>query len=450
MSLLLPTSKKIDINSSIKNSSAPIDSNQMIEIRSNNNTNSNSNNKEPCPIKQSCEFVLDDNDLEDNEDINKVIEESQNGRWSKLDSEISASQKLIDFDSTYLGVDNEKGSEVAWNEMKYYKSASKSYLNRFSSAKALESITEKLAVILKFLIELDNTNILKFFDFWFVNNDFEAKLVVITEYSMAGSLKKVLDSSKINRTKVKSSTYKRWLNQILYSCRYLHNQGISLFQGNLNTDTIFIQNCGVIKLTPTLLSLYGICEAATSSIRFAAFEKPQSMGLECIKLTKKLMIKDIHAIGRLALEIFTAHLKNRTPLSPTLKHARSANQTSFDLLTSLVNLDECDFLSQNACYIHELNEDLQKDFVLKCLNADENTHIESVWFHPLVNEIYSLKILSVFSILTYFQEKKKSKLAHKSYSRSGPNARNSIPKIIVEDNNNINNQSWVIIFSNAN
>jgi hypothetical protein len=93
--------------------------------------------------------------------------------------------------------------------------------NRFNSVRELESVSNKLEEILKFLINLDHSNILKYFEYWFVGdeeNANEAKLVVITEYSTAGSLKKVLDSynpinAKLNRTGVKSSTFKRYLKR---------------------------------------------------------------------------------------------------------------------------------------------------------------------------------------------------------------------------------------------
>jgi hypothetical protein len=163
------------------------------------------------------DFEDDDDDDDDYDDYaNRIIDESPNGRWSKLALDITSSQKLFDFDCTYLCIDNEKGTEAAWNEMKYANSNGAS--NRFNSVRALESVSSKLEEILKFLINLDHSNILKYFEYWFVGdeeNANEAKLVVITEYSTAGSLKKVLDSynpinAKLNRTGVKSSTFKRF------------------------------------------------------------------------------------------------------------------------------------------------------------------------------------------------------------------------------------------------
>lgn len=384
----------------------------------------------------------DDDDDDDYDDYaNKIIEESPNSRWSKLDQDITSSFRLIDFDSTYLCIDNEKGTEAAWNEMKYSRSIS----NRFSSIKTLESISNKLEDILRFLIDLDHSNILKFFEYWFLSNENDGKLVVITEYSTAGSLKKVLDSYntsniKLNRTGVKPPTVKRWLNQILYSIKHLQNQNISLFQGHLNAENIFIQSSGAIKVAPILLALNGVCDISNglirSSIEAKNFNRQSSLKLERIALTNKMLMKDVHAIGRLAIEIFTAHLKSKTPISPTSKVAH------FDLLSGLVNLDEMDFFLRNKYIFEEIKDEIQKDFILKCLNANEKSEFESIWSHPLINEIYSLKVLSVFCILTYFHDKKKSKnstLEKTSSIRNSTNTLNNIPNILISDTNSDEN-----------
>lgn len=377
------------------------------------------------------ESIVDEADMEEYEDANKVIEESLNGRWSKLDSEI-ISQKLIDFDSTHLGIDTEKGSEVAWNEMKFSKT--RPSLNRFESVKTLQTISEKLDHILKFLIELDHSNILKFYDYWFVDNAYEAKLVVITEYSTAGSLKKVLDSSKMSRTKVKPQTYKRWLNQILYSFKYLHNRGISIFQGNLNADSIFIQNSGVIKLTPSLLCLNGICTFTNNTIKCSTMSTAKKSTLEYIKLNDEIKVKDMRAIGRLAVEIFTAHSKNRSPVSPMGKRASIFNQKSFELSNGCSSDDDDYLLS----YLHDLEDKSQRDFVEKCFNISRDLNIDSIWFDPFINSVQSLKVLSVFSILTYFQDKKSnssqaSRITKRMSSREDLISSAQQPKIVVNN-----------------
>ena len=166
-------------------------------------------------------------ECEDFEDNYKILEESPCGRWNKSDTEISV-QKLLDFDTTHLGIDTDKGVEIAWNEMRFDPSQRN---NRFDSSSTLKTVYERLKGILEFLTKLDHSNILKFYHYWFSESELETKVVVITEYSTAGSLRKALDKSKVSQIQVKSTTSKRWLNQILYSIKYLHSEKISIFQG---------------------------------------------------------------------------------------------------------------------------------------------------------------------------------------------------------------------------
>lgn len=58
----------------------------------------------PSTFTPTPTFYSDDDD-DNEEDTSKVIEDSPNGRWSKLKSEIS-SQKLLDFDSANLAIDS--------------------------------------------------------------------------------------------------------------------------------------------------------------------------------------------------------------------------------------------------------------------------------------------------------------------------------------------------------
>jgi len=317
-------------------------------------------------------------DGDDFEDY-RILEESPCSRWNKSDTEISV-QKLLDFDTTNVGIDTEKGVEIAWNEMKYVHAPKNSFHNRFECATTLKCIYSKLKCVLEFLLKLDHSNILKFYDYWYEENKTENKVVVITEYSTAGSLKKALDKSRISQTKVKATTSKRWLNQILYSVRYLHSEKISIFQGFLSSDTIFIQNSCVIKLTPTLLRLNGVCEISNNTIRrsnspTASKSQDEKAKPKIMKLNNEIIQKDINAIGEIALEIFTAHLKqSRRSTTPIIR-----------------SVSYCDDLLEN-------------DFVTNCLEFDA-TNIDGIWYHPFINNIYSLKVLSVYSILAFFQNK---------------------------------------------
>ncbi len=306
----------------------------------------------------------------------------------------------------FLTKDTDKGCEIAWNEIRFLKSGSPSRSiapNRFDSVQTLSTICDKLKSILNYLCKLDHSNILKFYDYWQVDNAKEFKLVVISESSAGGSLKKLLDSSKRTKSKIKSATYCRWLNQILYSIKCLHNENMSFFQGHLAAETIFIQNSGVIKLAPTLLSLCGVCEISNGLVRC-----PSSLTRKLnIVLSDEFRRRDFQAIGKLAFEIFTAHVRTphtSTPSSPHPHHpAPSRHHSTFDLLTFIYNQSD-DCLNRSEIDLSLLEDEMQRDFCMQCFSRDAS--IESIWLHPFINSVHSLKVLSVFSILNFFQEKR--------------------------------------------
>lgn len=282
-----------------------------------------------------AKFYFPENmDEEQDDDSPKILEESRNKLWSKLDAQINT-QKLIDFDTAYLANDNDKGTEVAWNEMIYYKNNPS--LNRFADQATLASIIDKLKPILDFLMKIDHPNLLKFYDYWSSEDNQVFKLVVITGYSSAGSLKKLLDSSRATQTMIKEHTIKRWLNQIIYTIKSLHDNKISIFQGHLNSDTIFIQSSGVIRLSPTLLSLNGLCELNNQLIQTSLEKKAH------IELSEEMIKKDLKAIGRLAIDIFTAHLR-LTPSSPHKSNHRVSKYLCFkNIKYSIINLNFAKF-----------------------------------------------------------------------------------------------------------
>jgi serine/threonine protein kinase len=369
----------------------------------------------------------EEEDLDDNND--RVIEESPNGRWSKLSSVISE-QKIGDFDSIYLALDTDKGVECAWNEMCFHidPNDQKFKKNRFDSIDSFYYIFNKLTDVLDYLINLDHVNILRFYDYFLVETDQSVKLVVITEIT-GSSLKKSLESAQKNKTRVKSTIYKRWLNQIVYSIKYLHSRKISLFEGNIYPEQIFIQNNGGIKLAPPLFFLTGACEMShKNQIKVIQQQQATSLGssplilgengpgsslskFSIIKLlTKDKIIKDFNSIGRLAISIFEAHSGLSTNLSSP-HSPKMLNYNELDIFELLKTIDDTNRMklinsNQNG------EDELQTDFVERCLNAeryfDSETgqfKIEYIWCHPLINTIYSLRVLSVFSVLNYFQYK---------------------------------------------
>ena len=133
-------------------------------------------------------------------------------------------------------------------------------------------------------------------------------------------------------------------------------------------------------MTPTLLRLNGVCDIMNNNvIRRSASPptgtaRPDKSKPKIMRLTDEIVKKDLHAIGTLALEIFTAHIKAKRSATPSVKSVKY-----------------CD-------------DELENDFVSSCFMVD-SANIDAIWYHPFINNIYSLKVLSVYSILAYFQEK---------------------------------------------
>lgn len=142
-----------------------------------------------------------------------------------------------------------------------------------------------------------------------------------------------------------------------------------------------------------------------------------------MKLTEDIVQKDINSIGNIALEIFTAHLKSKRSTTPIVK---SPNFFCEDFL--------------------------ENDFVTKCFEFD-STNIDSIWYHPFINNIYSLKVLSVYSILVYFQEHNISVGSKKSISSDSEDANLSLSENVsevTENDNSLSDEDFANMSTRAN
>jgi hypothetical protein len=373
-------------------------------------------------LKQKLTKFYISTSVDESDDIldeNRVLEESPNGRWNKLATEISI-QILFDFDTIHLAIDTEKGLELAWNEI--HLDQLKVKLNNETQIKKFDS---NIKIILNYLIKLDHLNILTFYDYWYNKN--ESKWIVITELSTAGSLKKLLDNSRQTKTPIKPKTYKRWLNQLLNAMIYIHLQHVSIFQGNLNTEKIFIQNNSAIKIAPSLLNL---C-LKNNSPEVVHSEKRCINNI--LNFDNDIVDKDLYSLGLIAIEIFTAHLNLNSVVSNLSLTAAATTSANIQLIAKLVKENMYEKIKQ----IFDFD---QFNFIYNCLSPNEEIRIEEeetseplspmsasleliaksvnrkklkieyLLYQPLVNEIYSLKVLSIYSLLVYFQDKHLNKL----------------------------------------
>jgi hypothetical protein len=144
----------------------------------------------------------------------------------------------------------------------------------------------------------------------------------------------------------------------------------------------------------------GVCELEKSSFFISASNNCNQTNL--IRLTEEISAQDIRCIGYLALEIFTTHIKNKNKSSPSPSPRKSSSST----LTNMM-LNEQDYFFHLNELLEHIENDIQKDFILKCLSAGRvKLNIYNIYNHPFVNTIESLRVLSVFSIFSFFQEKK--------------------------------------------
>lgn len=144
----------------------------------------------------------------------------------------------------------------------------------------------------------------------------------------------------------------------------------------------------------------------------------------------------MHAIGRIALEIFNSNFNVKTAQQSPVK-TRPANANIETLRQMLHN----DNLTNDYCQIVENSDDvndLQKDFVIKCLNVNKSNpiSIETIWNHPFINIIYSLRVLSVFSIFNYFQDQAKDQA--KAQAKKASSSAAAAAAATAKNNNTLN------------
>lgn len=95
---------------------------------------------------------------ENEETIDEVVEESNDGRWSKR-NECVSQRDVPGIDNAYLAMDTEYGFEVVWNEINL--TGGKKFKNQ-----NLHDDEKEIDRVFKNLINLNHSNIVKFHDYW--------------------------------------------------------------------------------------------------------------------------------------------------------------------------------------------------------------------------------------------------------------------------------------------
>ncbi|CAF1022694.1 unnamed protein product [Rotaria sp. Silwood1] len=303
-----------------------------------------------------------DNDDDDDEDEPVYIESSPCSRWQKRRETVSQ-RDIPGIDASYLAMDTEEGVEVVWNEV------------LFSERKITDIQHNKVSEVFNKLIDLHHMNIVKFHDYWQdrTKNDDRPRVVFITEYMSSGSLKTFLRKTKRTKQNLSKNSWRRWCIQLLSALNYLHSCDEPIIHGNLTCDTIFIQNTGLLKigsLAPDVLHRH-VKSISDPSAKHLHFQAPE-IDDELNQITTAV---DIYSLGMVTLEMINLDLGGNG----------DTHAVTDDVVSEA---------------IETLDNPLQKDLVLKCLEIDplKRPTARELLFHPALFEIPTLKLLSVHSL----------------------------------------------------
>jgi len=309
---------------------------------------------------------------ESDEEENEVLEESPCGRWRKLRSKVSY-RDVPGIDCAYLAMDTEEGVEVVWNEA------------TFSETKKFKAQEDKLKNVFQALTLIEHPNIVKFHRFWTdlgkpaENGDKpKPRVILITEFMSSGSLKKFLRKTKKFNRKIPLQSWKRWCTQILSALSYLHSCNPPIIHGNLTCDTIFIQHNGLVKIGSVAPdAIHKNVKTYRENIKNFHFLAPEWTEENSMALTPAI---DIFAFGMCALE--TAALE----LTTAGEEGGSKVKISQDAIEKSID---------------SLADELQKDFIRKCLNEDptKRPQARDLLFHPVLFEVHSLKLLAAHTLV---------------------------------------------------
>ncbi|KAH8310916.1 hypothetical protein KR044_003464 [Drosophila immigrans] len=309
---------------------------------------------------------------DDSEDESEILEESPCGRWLKRREEVDQ-RDVPGIDCVHLAMDTEEGVEVVWNEVQY------------AQLQELKTQEDKMRQVFDNLLQLDHQNIVKFHRYWTdITQAERPRVIFITEYMSSGSLKQFLKRTKRNAKRLPLESWRRWCTQILSALSYLHSCSPPIIHGNLTCDSIFIQHNGLVKIGSV------VPDAVHYSVRRQHlveqqqqpdqergghyFHAPEYGAAE--QLTAAV---DIYAFGMCALEMAALEIQ------PQSSNSESTAINEETILRTINSLDN----------------DLQRDLILKCLNPQpqDRPSASDLLFHPLLFEVHSLKLLAAHCLV---------------------------------------------------
>jgi len=336
-----------------------------------NNAAQQSQNDATANADKKADGVVGSEGDESDEEENEVLEESPCGRWRKLRSKVSY-RDVPGIDCAYLAMDTEEGVEVVWNEA------------TFSETKKFKAQEDKLRNVFEALTLIEHPNIVKFHRYWTdlgkpdekTGEKAKPRVILITEFMSSGSLKKFLRKTKKFNRKIPLQSWKRWCTQILSALSYLHSCNPPIIHGNLTCDTIFIQHNGLVKIGSVAPdAIHKNVKTFRENVKNFHFIAPE-WAEDNLTLTPAI---DIFAFGMCALETAALELTTNGEGGTQVKVTPEAIEKSIDSLT----------------------DDLQKDFIRKCLYEDPSKRPKArqLLFHPVLFEVHSLKLLAAHTLV---------------------------------------------------
>ncbi|XP_056001066.1 serine/threonine-protein kinase WNK1-like isoform X4 [Ostrea edulis] len=222
----------------------------------------------------------DDGVKKDDENDEKAVATSPDGRFLKFDVEIGRGS----FKTVYKGLDTETGVAVAWCELQD-KKWNKSERQRFREE----------AEMLK---ELQHPNIVRFYDSWEEPNMRNRKIIVlVTELMTSGTLKTYIKRFK----KINAKVLKSWCKQILKGLCYLHTRDPPVIHRDLKCDNIFITGTtGSVKIGDL-----GLATLKNKSFAKSVIGTPEFMAPEMYEEHYDESV-DVYAFGMCMLEMATS------------------------------------------------------------------------------------------------------------------------------------------------
>ncbi|KAI8901622.1 kinase-like domain-containing protein [Globomyces pollinis-pini] len=217
---------------------------------------------------QNQNILLDQNDRTDSD---KVIEESPNKRYARMNHVLGKGAYKI----VYKAIDREEGYEVAWNTCQTTK------------AEFMELSQE-----IEILKRVRHPNIIQFHDCWFQNSEF----VFITELMTSGTLREYIRKLATPNMKI----VKRWARQILKGLSYLHSYDPPIIHRDIKCDNIFINGAhGEVKI--------GDMGTAKMKLgkKYTVIGTPEFMAPEMYEEKGYSEKVDIYAFGMALLEMVT-------------------------------------------------------------------------------------------------------------------------------------------------